>query len=186
MTAEVGAAVQAGPWAVTEHAVADVVAGPSLEQTYRRLAPALLGYFRSHRAPEPEDLLGDVFVSVAQGLSRFRGDDGDLRRWVFTIAHRRMVDDVRRRARRRQHVTADPPEREAEDRSMGLAPDLVAALAALRPHQREVVVLRFVADLPLAAVAMIVKRRVGAVKMMQSRALAELAQRLDGVGLGEP
>jgi DNA-directed RNA polymerase specialized sigma24 family protein len=41
-----------------------------------------------------------------------------------------------------------------------------------------VVVLRFVADLPLAAVARIVRRRIGAVKGLQSRALAQLASRL--------
>lgn len=153
-------------------------ADPSLEQVYRSLAPAVLGYFRSHGASEPEDLVGDVFVGVARGLHRFRGDDDDLRRWVFTIAHGRLVDDVRRRIARPQSPTADPPELPAPDGPGSLDPDLVEALRELTPLQREVVVLRFVADLPLAAVARIVRRRIGAVKGLQSRALAQLASRL--------
>ncbi len=48
------------------------------------------------------------------------------------------------------------------------------ALALLSPDQHEVIVLRFVADLPLAAVAKITGRRVGAVKALQHRALENL------------
>lgn len=152
----------------------------SLEQAYRTLAPAVLGYFRSRGVPEPEDLVGDVFVGVARGLHRFRGDDTDLRRWVFTIAHRRLIDDRRRRIARPLSPVPELPEIETVDRSVTLDPDLLDALSELTPLQREVVLLRFVADLPLAAVARIVRRRVGAVKGLQSRALTHLAHRLNG------
>jgi RNA polymerase sigma-70 factor (ECF subfamily) len=167
------------PWVPTVGGEAYCQA-PSLEHAYRLLAPAVLGYFRSHRAMEPEDLVGDVFVGAARGLHRFRGDDADLRRWVFTIAHRRLIDDRRRRVARPQSVVPEPPDMQAFDQSAALDPDLVDALLELTPLQREVVVLRFVADLPLAAVAGIVQRRVGAVKGLQSRALAQLAHRLSG------
>ena len=49
-------------------------------------------------------------------------------------------------------------------------PDLIAALDQLSPDQREVIVLRFVADLSLEQVAEVTKRRVGAVKALQHRA----------------
>jgi ubiquinone/menaquinone biosynthesis C-methylase UbiE len=52
----------------------------------------------------------------------------------------------------------------------------VLRLARLTPEQRDVVALRFVADLPVEAVARITHRSVGAVKAMQHRALAQLAQ----------
>ena len=54
-------------------------------------------------------------------------------------------------------------------------PVLVGALAELTTDQREVLVLRFVADLPLEAVALITGRSVGAVKALQHRGLAQLA-----------
>src|SRR5688572_9308341 len=125
---------------------------------YRELAPAVLGYLRAQRAPEPEDLLGEVFLQVARDLPRFRGDDDHLRRWVFTIAHHRLVDDRRRRAARPQHADAAVPDRPAPDPAASrLDDELLAAIGLLTPEQREVVVLRFVADLPLAAVARITR-----------------------------
>jgi RNA polymerase sigma-70 factor (ECF subfamily) len=151
---------------------------PDLEDAYRALAPAVLGYFRSHHVDQPEDLVGEVFVSVARNFRQFRGDADDFRGWVFAIAHRRRVDHTRRWRVRRRVVTADPPEYGRTDDRSDLDVDLLAALDELTPSQREVVVLRFVADLSLEEVARIVHRRVGAVKALQARALAQLAGRL--------
>jgi DNA-directed RNA polymerase specialized sigma24 family protein len=57
---------------------------------------------------------------------------------------------------------------------VALDPELLWALDALTPLQREVVVLRFVADLPIADVARIVRRPRTAVKALQARGLAHL------------
>ena len=149
------------------------------EEAYRALAPAVLGYLRAQRAPEPEDILGEVFLQVARDLPRFKGDDDALRRWVFSIAHNRLLDARRRLGRRPQVVDRAVPEQVAVPPPDQLDPDLVSALDRLTPEQREVVVLRFVADLPLADVARITRRRVGAVKAMQHRALEALSQLLD-------
>ena len=147
-------------------------------QVYRRLAPAVLGWLRSQRAADPEDLLGEVFLHVAKGLRRFSGDDDALRRWVFTIAHHRLVDDRRRRARRPQEFGGEIPDLRALEPPDPVDPELVGALALLTPEQREVVTLRFVADLSLEDVARITKRSVGAVKAMQRRALEQLGRAL--------
>ena len=145
---------------------------------YAQLAPAVLGYFRAHRMRDPENLTGDVFVAVTEQLDRFRGDDGALRRWVFTIAHHRRVDEIRRSQRRPEVLTdapTSPPVRDADP----FDPALIAALERLTPDQREVIVLRFVSDLPLGAVASLVGKRTGAVKMLQARGLAALAAVLE-------
>ena len=174
MTAVEGVAGAPG-WPVVEQA--DWT--PTLDESYRALAPAVLGYFRSYSIDQAEDLLGEVFVSVARNLRRFHGDADDFRRWVFAIAHRRRVDHIRRWRVRRRVDTVQPPERPIVDDRYDLDVDLVAALGALTPRQREVVILRFVADLPLEDVARIVGRRVGAVKALQGRALERLAHLLD-------
>ena len=81
---------------------------------YRQRAPAVLGYLRGQRVPEPDDLLGEVFLQVARSLPRFRGDEGeDLRRWVFTIARNRVIDDARRRSRRGRLGRIGPASEEA-------------------------------------------------------------------------
>lgn len=154
----------------------------SAGEVYRALAPATLGYLRAQRVPDPEDLLGEVFLQVARDLHRFRGDEAALRRWVFAIAHNRLLD-ARRRQGRRPPVAPDAlPDLPAQPPADPVDPALVEALATLTPEQREVVVLRFVADLPLEDVARITRRRVGAVKAMQRRALDALARILDDAG----
>ncbi|HSL60002.1 MAG TPA: sigma-70 family RNA polymerase sigma factor [Acidimicrobiales bacterium] len=146
---------------------------------YRWLAPAVLGYLRSQRVAEPEDLLGEVFLQVARDLPGFAGDEQALRRWVFTVAHNRMIDDVRRRSVRPIRADQEIPEvAAAEPVADPVDPELVAALSELTDDQRTVVVLRFVADLSLADVARITGRRTGAVKALQARGLERLAERL--------
>ena len=144
---------------------------------YRELAPAVLGYLRSQRVADPEDVLGEVFLHVARDIGRFSGDDAALRRWVFSIAHNRSMDAHRKAKRDRSTLEAELTEERiaaADAPSEPLDPELIAALATLSDEQREVVVLRFVADLPLEAVAKMTKRTPGAVKAMQHRAMDNL------------
>lgn len=155
--------------------------GRRVEDVYDALSGPVLGYFRSHRMADPEGLTGDVFVAVAERFSSFEGDEAALRRWVFTIAHHRRVDAIRRERVRSLHkVDGPPPEGTGpEDWSDPFDPDLVAALDALTDDQRDVVVLRFVADLPVAEVAQLTGHSPGAVKMLQHRALTALSVRLE-------
>ena len=142
---------------------------------YRELAPAVLGYLRAQGVPDPEDLLGEVFLQVARDLRGVRGDEVAVRKWVFTLARNRVVDDARRRSRRPVITSGAVPERPGPDREEPLDPELQSAIDRLTPEQREVVLLRFVADLPIEAVARITRRTTGAVKALQHRALAQLA-----------
>jgi RNA polymerase sigma factor (sigma-70 family) len=146
---------------------------------YRDLAPAVLGYLRALRVREPEDVLGEVFLQVVRDIGRFRGDDDAVRRWVFSIAHNRVMDSHRRFRRRPQPTLQSgleagevPPPTDPFD------VDLVAALSVLTLEQREVVVLRFVADLSTESVARITGRTLGAVKALQHRALENLSRAL--------
>lgn len=152
---------------------------------YRSIAPAVLGYLRGHGAADPEDLASEVFVGVVRGLHRFVGSDDDFRSWVFTIAHRRLLDDRRRRRRHPEQLLSDPaadvaarwqpgPEELAVERSF--ATPALRALRALTPDQRSVLLLRVVADLPVAEVARILGKQEGAVKTLQRRALAALSR----------
>src|SRR5687768_6236921 len=79
----------------------------ALAGIYRLLAPAVIGYLRGQGAREPEDVASEVFVSVVRGLPFFEGDEDGFRAWVFTIAHRRLTDERRLLARRREEST-DP------------------------------------------------------------------------------
>ena len=141
-----------------------------------------------------EDAASEVFVGVVRGLARFRGGERDFRAWVFSIAHRRMMDERRRRARRREQPL-DPsdlaeatdlhPRGDAEAEALDRAGRdwALGALASLTEDQRAVLLLRVLADLPVADVARILGRSVGAVKALQGRALAALARRIEREGV---
>ncbi len=155
---------------------------PDAGEVYRELAPAVLGYLRAQRVPDPDDALGEVFLAVARDLGRFRGDDAARRRWVFTIAHHRAADAHRRASRqaRAGALPAPPPVEAPEPADTALW----SALAALAGDQRDVLALRFVADLPIEAVARITSRTKGAVKALQHRGLENLRRSLRESGAG--
>jgi RNA polymerase sigma factor (sigma-70 family) len=152
--------------------------GPPLsaDEVYRTLAPRVVGYLRARGAEDPEDVAGEVFLQVTRDLPRFRDHDDPeaIRRWVFTIARNRMTDAARRARRRPRSSAAEVPDRASPLRPEPIDPELLAALAQLTPDQREVLALRFVADLPLEDVARLTKRSVGATKSLQHRALENL------------
>jgi RNA polymerase sigma-70 factor (ECF subfamily) len=158
----------------------------SLEDLYRELAPAVLGYLRGSGAAEPEDLLGDVFVAVIRGLPNCGGDPAAVRRWVFTVAHHRLIDERRRRVTRARDVVLDVTHEPATDDcydellSRISASPAVRALDTLTADQRAVVLLRDVADLSVADTAAVLGKKAGAVKTTHRRALAALAGRVSG------
>jgi RNA polymerase sigma factor (sigma-70 family) len=162
----------------------------ALEALYRELAPAVLGYLRAQGAREPEDLTSETFVGMVRGLPKFDGDVRAFRSWVFSIAHRRLLDQRRRLARRREEPV-DPREmpeglggdveREVEE-SLGSRWAL-EAVARLTPEQRDVLLLRVLADLAAEEVAQILGKSLGAVKSLQRRALLALARQIDRQGV---
>lgn len=143
---------------------------------YRAYARGVLGYLRTQGVSDPEDVLGEVFLNVSKSLPRFVGDEDHLRRWVFTLAHHRIIDDRRRRARRPKVVDAELPDTAAPPGPEPADPELVAALARLTDDQREVVLLRFIADMSVDEVARLTNRSSVAVRALQHRAMAQLAR----------
>ncbi len=153
---------------------------------YGAYAGRVFGYLRAQGAAEPEDLTSEVFLRVFDRLAQFSGDEVQFRSWLFTIAHRILIDDARRRQRRPQTIAlvaqaetyaAGDVEQEAITNVGTEWAD--ALVASLPPDQRAVVALRVTADLPLEQVASILGKRVGAVKALQHRALAALRRRCE-------
>lgn len=171
-----GAAQANAPWA--------------FERLFRELAPAVSGYLRLHGAAEPEDVTNEVFLSVFRSVGRFSGDADQFRSWVFTIAHRRLVDERRRHSRRPATVpleadTDRPALGDVEVEALGRLGDerLRERLARLAPDQRTVLLLRLVADLTVAQVAESLGKSEGAVKALQRRGLASLRRELEREGV---
>lgn len=161
--------------------------GWAFERLYEDLSPPVLGYLRSQGSADPEGAVSEVFLRVFRRLDDFVGSDGQLRSWVFTIAHNLLIDERRmlsgRRADQPLHDRLDLPGGDVEDDAMArMASGRVRQmLDLLAPDQRDVLLLRVVADLSLEEAALVMGRTVGAVKALQHRALASLRRRLDEV-----
>ena len=162
---------------------------------YRWLHPAVVSYLRARAGDEAEDLASETWIAVARGLSNFSGDEPAFRSWVFTIAHRRLIDHHRATARRPRTRTLHATEGDQRDSPVELAAgddpavevldavagdEAVRRIVALLPRdQAEIVLLRVVGGLPVDDVAAITGRRPGTVRVLQHRALRRLAERLE-------
>lgn len=149
------------------------------------ILPRLDGYLSAQARQDADDLRSDVLLAVYRSLARFRGTETQFRSWVFTIAHHRIVDH-RRRARPVGSLD-DLPESVAvatgpgpEDAALAgaRAAELREILNTLPFAQRQVMLLRTVADLSLEQTAEAIGKSVGAVKLLQHRAVVTLRVRL--------
>lgn len=95
--------------------------------------------------------------------------------WVSTVATNLAIDHYRHRQRKPTLLIGPIG---VVDSRLGERGDLVRALQSLPRRQREVVVLRYLADLSEADVARILKCSVGTVKSHGSRGLVALRQHL--------
>jgi len=152
---------------------------------YRDLAGPVTGYLASRGAPEPEDLAAETFLQVARNIQSFEGREEAFRSWVFVIAHRRLIDQRRKKGREPElttlpdevHHPGGDVEGEALDRLV--TDELELVLATLTDDQRDVLALRIIGNLTLQETAEAVGKRVGTVKALQRRALIALRARLD-------
>jgi RNA polymerase sigma factor (sigma-70 family) len=100
------------------------------------------------------DCFQETVVSALRAYPGLRHAD-NLRGWLFTIAHRKVVDHARRRSRQAIPV-AEPPEVGTLDPDGLVDRDLWGAVRALPPKQRTAVVQRYLLDRPYAEVAAVI------------------------------
>jgi RNA polymerase sigma-70 factor (ECF subfamily) len=146
---------------------------------YREFTPPLRRFFGARAAGEAEDLAQEVWLAAGSQLRSFTGDEAGFRAWLFTFAHRRLIEHWRTAARR---LPAAAEVNDREDVCAADPGDVVASasaverlIAALPDDQAAVVLLRVVADLDAVEVGRIVRKSPGAVRVLQHRALRRLA-----------
>lgn len=166
----------------------------ALRAVYEQLAPKVLAYLRARGASEPEDLTSEVFLAVFPKLAALSGGAAGLRTFTFSVAHARLVDDLRKRGRREPpvaYVAAEDPRQSPSTEDVAveaLQSDRIRALLeTLLPDQRDVLVLRILGDLTVDQVAEALGKSAGAVKQLQRRGLLTLRRSVenhpDGVTL---
>ena len=151
-------------------------------QLWRNLQPRLLRYLHVLGCDDPDDVASETWLQVIRDLHRFNGDEEDFRHWLFTVGRHRAIDAARARMRRRVSPVADvidglPDRQMVEDQVLdGMSvKTAVGMLADLSPDQAEAVALRVIAGLDTTAVADILGKSPGAVRVALHRGLRALA-----------
>jgi RNA polymerase sigma-70 factor (ECF subfamily) len=141
---------------------------------YQEAVPEVYGYFL-HRCSDSvtaEDLTSETFLAAVRNLEDGRPVPLDIP-WVIGVARHKLADHWRRRARedRLQDALEQDPELENDPWDVRL--DQVRAtevLAALGPHHRLALTLRYVDGLPVAEVAELLGRTPNATEALLVRA----------------
>ena len=161
--------------------------GWAFEALYQEWNRPMTGFVRARGVTDVDDVVSEIFLGAFTSIGGFRGSEADFRAWLFRIARNKVTDAHRRAGRRPVTIRLGPDgdldrrvggdvEVEAMDR-LGHA-RLESLLGDLSDAQREVLLLRLVADLTIDQIATITGRRRGAVKQLQRRALRRLERQL--------
>ena len=177
------------PTADERSAVEAVLRGDS--EAFRALVEANAGLvFRTcyrvlGHLQDAEDAAQETFVTAYRALGTYRGE-GTMRAWLARIAVRQAL---RRRDQRRATTPIETVAGVLEDEAGRADPVAIAvdserrrrirdSIAALPPSHREVVALKYLAELSLGEIATVTRRPLGTVKTHLHRGLQELRRTL--------
>lgn len=166
----------------------------AFRELYAQVAPRLLGYLvkMARSRAVADDLLQQTFLKVHRARAAYiRGSDPLP--WIYSIAHRTFLDDVRKKKRAIVNVSGDA-DGELPEAQAGITGDAVGvtddpvdpektkaaldALAKLPAQQREAVVLTKLEGKSVAEAAEIAGTTVGAMKVRAHRGYEALRKLL--------
>jgi RNA polymerase sigma-70 factor (ECF subfamily) len=144
----------------------------------------LLAYMRCacNRPEDAEDLVQDCYLRAFRAWGRFNGS-GSRQAWLFTIARRAYIDWLRSKKRRGGTVSLDRidhPAAPSEHASHEDAETVWQIIEGLPPEQREVIRLRFAAQLSYAEIAQTLGLPIGTVRSRLHRALKAVREKTRG------
>jgi RNA polymerase sigma-70 factor (ECF subfamily) len=170
----------------------------AFHRLYALLAPRILAYLTGLLADKAaaEDMLQLTFLKVHEARSNYVVGANPIP-WIYTIAHRTALDEIRKRKRSRVRLSKDGEvgaEPAAQitgvaadagvdptgqsDADASAAAGALAALAKLPENQRQALILTKVHGRSIADAAMITGSTPGAIKQRAHRAYVTLRQML--------
>lgn len=140
-------------------------------------------YNRLDNPSDSEDVTALVFMKALEGLPSYHVRRSTFAPWIFRITRNAVVDFYRRR---KSVAMPDSIEQEAPDPDPAVHVVGIERAEALRmlvdrllPDQRDVVLLRFAADLSFSEIAVVMNRNEPAVRMLLHRGLRKLKAVID-------
>jgi RNA polymerase sigma-70 factor, ECF subfamily len=149
---------------------------------YDRYLDRIFGYcYRRLQTREAaEDATSQTFLKALAAISRFRPESGSFRGWLFTIAHRVVIDSYRREkptAPLDGVVDLRGPDAGPEGRVLiGETSHELYALVALLPDEQANLIELRLAGLTDREIAEVLGRSYGAIRVAQHRAIKRLQE----------
>ncbi len=141
-------------------------------------------FLKVGRREEAEDITHQVFLSAWTNVASYKERGYPFSSWLYQIARNKVIDHYRTQR-------ADLPLEYAEEtlvsnedspledfQTKATTEEVRLAILKLKPEHQEVVILRFIEDLPLKRVALTLGKSEGAVKLLQHRAIKNLKSHL--------
>lgn len=141
-------------------------------------------YFRVTDTMVAEDITSQVFLKAWEHLDRYQAGGSPFLAWLYTIARNQVIDYYRTY---KESVALDdigplPANGHTLDETIDGMDDLETmrnAMQYLTEEQQQVLTLKFIAGLSTQDIARMMKKREGAIRALQMRALQTLAKLLE-------
>jgi RNA polymerase sigma-70 factor (ECF subfamily) len=151
-----------------------------LYETYHLSVFRFLFYRVGDRAAA-EDLTSEVFLRMLRFISGFNPPGASFQAWLFQIARNLAIDHHRRMSVRnhlplRENLAARGEQLDTTVERSLTSESLQAALAQLNDEQRDVILMRFIAGMPIAEVAKALHKSEDSIKGLQRRGLSALRE----------
>lgn len=155
---------------------------------YERYLPKIMARVR-FKIPESdvEDVTQEIFIAVLKSLGGFKGQS-KFNTWIWTITNRKIVDYYRSRKPNlieqddyEEVVTRNLLKHTANaDHDQDNLDAVRHALGALPPNYQDILLMRFVDELPFNEIALHNGQSLEATKSLFRRSVAALAKRMEG------
>jgi RNA polymerase sigma-70 factor (ECF subfamily) len=154
-------------------------------ELYERYAEVIFRYVYSHiqNRLDAEDLTEDIFLRAWKALPKYDERGLPFSAFLFRAARNSLIDFYRQQKSVQSiedvelHANEPGPEESVIDRFANM--DLRKTLAELREDYRSVIIFRFLSGLSPEETAQVMQRSVGAIRVLQHRALTALKELLE-------
>ena len=138
---------------------------------------------RMGQLADAEDVTAEVFIRAMKALKSFEFRGAPFVAWLLRIAHNTAVNHMKKQSRRQEVPLLDnlPDVNDPAELALSqvASEDVSRAMRGLTALQRQVITLRYMAQLSIAETAAKMERTEGAVKFLQHSAIRAL-QRTKG------
>jgi len=183
----------------TPDLIARAIAGDrqAFAALYREYLPTVykfLYYRMGNNKAVAEDMTAEVFLRALRRVDKFNWTGADFGSWLLRIARNLVLDNAKSSRARLEILNDEMPEETGdEDRTTEMAvmenldnTQIYDAIKKLSPDQRDVIAMRFIQGMDVAAVAKAMGKKEGTVRTLQFRGLKALKKLLVKDGFSEP